>query len=396
MRLVSFMGTGQRIETSYRLQEGSVAIRTPHISHALSEFFKPSEIVLVSTQEAWKQHGATVTKIITDSGHPSPEMVEVPTAGDSPSLWRLFESVVDCLRDCRHPVLLDITHGFRFQPFFASSCVEFVQSVLPEPPQVRVFYGEYRPDGDSPVWELTTFLDVLEWSRSLMMFMRTGRADDCAKAANALARDLNREWAEAGKPGPKPELGRLAGAMAKFGGDFVSVRVGALLLGVCNSQSSAAQLLQAISASRDEAQRHLPPLGLVLDPLQSMVAPLVCKGPLSSAIGQKALISLARLYRSMGRFGEACSILREGWITKGAPPEASNPGTKEFNKEARKRQEDEWFGRTPQADSVSEVRNDIQHAGFRPDPKRRQWFEQQLDTLIAQWESSVLLETNNG
>jgi len=400
MRLVTFLGTGQRLPANYRFADPDFekVVSTPHISFALAEIFKPAEIFLISTKEALEQHGEAILEALANAGHPGPETKLVPTEGDSENLWRLFESVVDCFEGARHPVLLDITHGFRSQPFFASSCVQFVQSVLPYPPQFRIFYGEYRNPVNhpfSPVWELTTFIDVLEWSRSLMLFMRTGRADDAAVPATRLARELAKAWAAGGKNGPRPELGLLASAMTRFGDDFVSVRTGSLLLGTPKSASSAAQLFEAISRTRNEAARELPPLGRVLEQLQGMVAPLVTGEPLSRPSGQKSLIALARLYQRMGRLGEACSILREGWITLGAPDSASRPGTPAYDKDARDAQENAWIERTPIYRSVSELRNDIQHAGFNQQPHDRQWFERQLSTLISQWEAAVLAASPN-
>jgi hypothetical protein len=57
-------------------------------------------------------------------------------------------------------------------------------------------------------------------------------------------------------------------------------------------------------------------LANILDQVREMVEPLRTNGArLSSKAGQQALIALARLYQKMGRYSEAISVLREGWIT---------------------------------------------------------------------------------
>jgi len=120
-----------------------------------------------------------------------------------------------------------------------------------------------------------------------------------------------------------------------------------------------------------------------------MVEPLRTNGArLSSKAGQQALIALARLYQRMGRYSEAISILREGWITLRAPTNADHPGTG-FDRQAREAQEQTWQTATPQSRSVSELRNDIQHAGFNPQPHDRDWFERQLTTLLEQWQQAI-------
>jgi hypothetical protein len=38
---------------------------------------------------------------------------------------------------------------------------------------------------------------------------------------------------------------------------------------------------------------------------------------------------------------------------------------------------------------VSELRNDIQHAGFNQQPHDRSWFEEQLTILLNQWQAAI-------
>jgi CRISPR-associated protein Csx16 len=386
MRLVSFLGTGNYGETTYSFEEQTC--RTRYVAHALASFTQPREIRLIATDEAWNQHGNTLTQVLTDSGHPVPERVAVPTGGEPQQLWQMFGAIVEVIRTSKYPVLLDITHGFRMQPFFAAACIQYVQSVLPNPPQIRVVYGEYRPGENalSPIWELTPFLEVLEWSRNLMMFLRTGQADEIVKATEQLGKSLNKQLADEGVKSGFSQLPKLAKALKAFSNDFTTIRTGSLLIG---QGASANVLLEAIDKTKEEVAQHLPALANILDQVRDMVAPLRTNGArLSSKAGQQALIALARLYQRMGRYSEAISILREGWITLGAPPNADHPGTG-FDRQAREAQEQTWQTATPQSRSVSELRNDIQHAGFNPQPHDRDWFERQLTTLLEQWQQAI-------
>ena len=386
MRLISFLGTGNYGETTYSFEEQTC--RTRYVAYALASFTKPNEIRLIATEQAWSQHGDALAQELSKSGHPEPQRVSVPTGGESQHLWQMFGAIVELIRSSNHPVLLDITHGFRMQPFFAAACIQYVQSVLPNPPQIRVVYGEYRPGENalSPIWELTPFLEVLEWSRNLMMFLRTGQADDVVEPTEALGRELGRQWAMSGRQGTAPQLRELADALRDFSDDFTTIRTGSLLTG---GRPSAQRLYDAIERTRCEVAQHLPALANILDQVREMVEPLRTNGArLSSKAGQQALIALARLYQKMGRYSEASSVLREGWITLGAPPDADHPGPG-FCRESRERQEQTWQTATPQSRSVSELRNDIQHAGFNQQPHDRDWFERQLTTLLEQWQRAI-------
>lgn len=385
-RLISFLGTGDYRETTYRFRSNT--LRTKYVAQALALFTRPAEIHLIATDKAWNTHGSSLTDALLSSGCCRPERVSVPEGGDPDTFWKLFEAIVRLIRSNNRPVLLDITHGFRMQPFFAAACIEYIHSVLEDPPSIRVVYGEFREAGqESPIWELTPFLELLGWSRNLLMFLRTGQADQVVAATERLGRELGREWAERGRQGAQPQLRSLGRALKEFSDDFTTIRTGSLLVG---NESSAQRLAEAIRRTRAEVQQHMPALAHVLDQVHAMVENLNTRGSrLSTANGQRALLALARLYQKMGRYSEAISVLREGWITLGAPSNADNPGHDDFDDDARKEQEKVWQTKTSQALTVSDVRNDIQHAGFRKQPKHQAWFERQLTSLLKEWEAAI-------
>lgn len=392
MRLISFLGTGNYGETTYAF-DGKTC-RTRFVVHGLANITQPDEIRIIATTEAWDAHGNALAQELSGSKHPVPKQVHVPTGGEPQQLWQMFEAIVEVIRTSQGPVLLDITHGFRMQPFFASACIQYIQSVLAKSPQIRVVYGEYRgPDHESPIWDLTPFLEVLTWSRNLMMFLRTGQADEVVIPTEALGRELSRQWAMAGRQGAQPQLRSLAHSLEAFSNDFTTIRTGSLLTG---NPSSAQRLLGAIDQTRAEVAHQLPALSLVLEQVRAMVEPLCTNGErLSSTSGQRALISLARLYQKMGRYSEASSIIREGWITLDAPANTDQPGTDEFDNDWRGVQENVWRLKTKSSLSVSELRNDIQHAGFNKQPHERGWFEQQITSLLQKWESDIDATSSN-
>ena len=386
MRLISFLGTGKYEETTYAF-EGNTR-RTRFVANALATLTQPKEIRIIATTEAKSQHGDSLGKSLADSNQPKPEFLQVPTGGEPQQLWQMFGAIVEVIRTSNAEVLLDITHGFRMQPFFAAACIQYVQAVVPNPPKIRVVYGEYRSgeDVESPIWELTPFLDVLSWSRNLMLFLRTGQADAVVGPTKQLAGDLGKQWAIAGMKGQQPQLQTLSKALQLFGDDLTTIRTGSLLLG---NQSSAGQLGAAIQQTEDEVKQHLPALALVLDQVTAMVAPLGGEGRLSSPGGQRKMLALARLYHGMGRYSEAISILREGWITLGAKNDTDEPGSKDFDLPARKLREEDWANSTQQARSVAEIRNDIQHAGMQKQPLKKEAFDRQLTSLLKSWEAAI-------
>jgi CRISPR-associated protein Csx16 len=386
MRLISFLGTNDYQPTSYVFDGEPVSTR--YLTFALATIFRPREISLIATNEAWSTHGENLSTLLSDNDFPMPRQVLVPTSAEEKDLWEMFEKVVEEIRSSTDPVLIDITNGLRMHPFFAAACIEYVQSVLPEPPEIRVVYGEYRKGDQSPIWELTPFLELLSWSRELRMFLRTGQAKEVANRTHQKGEDLSKVWAQAGKQGERSRLKGLAKAIKEFSGDFTTIRTGSMLT---DQNPSAQKLYDEIvnEQKREEVKRQLPPLVGILDEVRQMIEPLLTNGArLSSKPGQMALFNLARLYQRMGRYSEAASIIREGWISLGAPENADQPGPT-CDKPSRIAQEKSWKQTTAQHLSVAELRNDIQHAGFNKDPQKYDWFEKQITKLMEEWKAAI-------
>jgi CRISPR-associated DxTHG motif protein len=306
----------------------------------------------------------------------------------------LFTILIEELSRKTDDILLDITHGFRSQPFFAAACIQYVQSINPGHANIRVVYAEYKPQpAQSPIWELTTFLDVLAWSRDLMLMLRTGQAGGIVRSTDAINKSLMKRWRDGGRTGRQPRaLGLLKRDLEAFSGDLTTIRTGSLLIGSSRGKhSSAEQLVETLDATRPEIAEHLPALLPVLDQLRAMAEPLQPRGHgLGSMQGQQALIALARLYRSMGRYSEAISVVREGWISYGGSDAAASPGWCAYRREERQAQETRWSSEVGKFRlTVQEVRNDIQHAGFQSQPKEPAWFNARLDALLERWQETV-------
>src|SRR5207302_1058631 len=95
-------------------------------------------------------------------------------------------------------VAFDVTHAFRSQPFFAAAVTAFVRAIDRDPPAIRVFYAAFdaRKDGITPVWELTPFIELLDWAQSMMLFLHTGRSGPVADRTITLGKELARRWAQ--------------------------------------------------------------------------------------------------------------------------------------------------------------------------------------------------------
>ena len=381
-------------QTTYRLLDANGnptggRVATPWIAVALADFFRPDEVVVVATAEAWagrpdganRANGEALEHELRRRGL-RVEYRPIPTGLSHDELWRQFIVLKDSLRGELDELTLDITHGLRSQPFFAAAAMAFVTMVDENRPPLRIVYGGHdlirtlRLDY-APIVDLSLFGEVLDWTHDIALFLQTGRVAALADRTKKLGRVLRKSWAQAGRQGDPPQLKELAQTIEAFARDLQTIRTGALLLGGIEGNkrqpSSARRLLDVASAARVEVERHMPPLADVLDRISEMARSLLFDG--DALVGEKArgvLAALADLYLSMGRYVEAITLLREARITAYAPPAATCPGLPEFDDGEREFVDRRLWHRQERdrARTIAEIRNDIDHAGFRRKPKK--------------------------
>lgn len=374
-RLVTFLGTGAYKRARYRMPGGGGPRTTPFVARALAEELRPREIVVVATAEAQAKHEHPLRQELAAAGWQDVTLVELPTGAGEAELWKQFEVIAGLLSGADGPVVLDITHGFRSQPFFSGAIVAFVRAVEDPPPDIRVYYGAYdvgepAEDAvrDAPVWDLTPFISVVDWAQALRMFLKTGRAAEAADRTSILGRDLARAWAEAGREGSKPKLRDFGEALRTFGNDLATVRTGHLLLGAKGKPGSAERLRRKADAAREDIERHLPPVAQVLDRLLGMIEPLGGERTDLCGAQNQAVLALARRYAGLERYLEAAATLREGWINLYAESGATCPANDRFDMDRRGQAEsDARCANHPGYAALVTLRNDLLHAQYRRD-----------------------------
>lgn len=396
-RLVTFLGTGDYRPVAYEL-DGERAVATPYVARALAALLRPEALRVLATQQARGAHGESLAAALREAGLPEPCFVEIPSGAARAEQLRLFDTLKRQLRGANGQVVLDITHGFRAQPFLAAAVVAFVRALDEPPPEIRVLYGAFEAksaDGVAPIWDLGYLVELLDWTSALRMFSKTGRAEEAAAAIERVGRELAKAWARGGQRGERPELDRLAAALRAFGDGLETLRTGDLLLGKPNEKPSAVALVEALARARSAADTHLPPLADALGRVDAMVRPLAAHPEhLASPEGLKAVAALARLYLKLGRWLEAAATLREGWVNLSVPPEAARPGAEEFDQAAREAAEkaaSQGEVATNPFRAFAGVRNDLLHAQYsaRAATRSPERIREQLGAWLAAFEARI-------
>ncbi len=388
MRLISFLGTGDYQPTVYVWQD-TKSLETPYVALALAQFLDAQEVIVLATDKAQAKHGQSLRQAFAEAGLVLPNFVGIADGRTNQELWDNFSSLKNLLSASAQAVVLDITHGFRSQPFFAGAVVSYVRAVAETAPKIRVVYGAFEardPEtGCTPIWELTAFVDLLDWTQAIRAFLYSGQGEWLAAKAKALGETLARAWAVT-RQGPPPKVKKFARALETFSQALNTVRTGELLLARDKHPSAARWLVSALVEAKADLIAYSPPLAPILDVLERKLTPLLLdQDHLAGARGQRAMAALARLYLELGRYAEAGIVLREGWVSLYAEPEATRPG-ESFDEAARWRAEYALGTAGHGERELMGLRNDIEHGGFRKRPLPADTICEQLKRFADEFE----------
>ncbi len=397
-RLVTFLGTGpeggySEVIYCWNTKEGAEKKQSSFVARALVDWVKRepvrpiTEMLVLGTDKSFEINGSKLDSAMAEVGL-KPKRVLVPSGASPEELWELFEVTKEALRFPGGEVLMDITHGFRTQPFFAAAVLFFLRAVDDDMSPCEVVYGadaNKTEDGTKifEIWELTSFVELVDWALGLQMFLKTGRADEIAASTKELGRSLQKNWYLNGKQGDKPELEILGKVLDKFSADFQTVRTGALLLGNKGGEATARTLLSAVKGVEKQVKLSCPPMADVLPQISSMIEGLQTDD-LQSDDGHRALVHLAKLYIQLGRYSEASTTLREAWVTRYSVPAAGVPGLPEYDAQARTSAERRWLSiQEDEAKDVSNYRNTLAHGGYSGNPTSSSKIKKGLERLIG-------------
>ncbi len=333
------------------------------------------------------------------------KVVPIPEGHSEDELWKVFSALTETVEEGEE-VIFDITHSFRSIPFLTFLAAAYLRAAR----RVRihaVVYGAYeaRPrddPGPRPVFDLTPFVYLLDWLAATNQFIHTGDAQ-------YLARLLAREGED-----------RRSGALKNAGRDLEEFSRAIMLCRPLEVMEKAGR----VSAVLKKAGEGLAPRARPFE---------VMAGRIEAEYGRRALpqptenvreslrqqLDLIRWYAEHGQIIQAVTLARE-WVVTAVGWQLSDSfvlGTEE-------RSRIEWglsglcrvaqsrtapdelndVGRELQArpeaatltdlwNTLTAVRNDLDHAGMRPGPmpaeklsrKTREEILPALENLARTW-----------
>ncbi|MCB0084115.1 MAG: TIGR02221 family CRISPR-associated protein, partial [Caldilineaceae bacterium] len=310
--------------------------------------------------------------------------------------WDIFTIVTNQISP-GVPVAFDITHGLRSFPLIGLLVSAFLRSSN-RVDLHAVLYGAFDVRDQTvmpnrtPMFDLTPMLDLLEWASAADRFTRTGDARYLAslgkREQKALAAAAGKDRDQMAQVGA---LGNLAGALSG-----ISQALG--LIRPNQSMESIAGLAQRIEAAKPALAKAAPaqPLFMLLEQIGETYAGLGLNDPTNPAVVTDNLSTQVKMigwYIEREQWIQAVTLLREWFVswtmvqlnqTDILDSEARHSVETVLNSESKAWQKSKqlnlafsptFLSALPVIEQildlwgqVTQTRNDINHAGMRPNP----------------------------
>lgn len=318
---------------------------------------------------------------------------DVPTGRSEDEIWKIFDDILNQIND-DDEVIFDITHGFRSLPLLAIIILNYAR-VLKNAKINGVYYGAVESlgtihdiermhikDRDAPIFDLTPFIYLFDWTGAIDDFLTYGDAKDINKLTKEELTPILKSTK--GKDEDALNLKELGNQLEKFTGliqtsrglgiirdfDFDNLRrlininkesilkpINPLLDGISNKTKNFNNndVENGYAAVKWCIKHNLIQQGYTL--LQeTMISEIVVKHFGENKIAEKNERELV---------SQAINI-RKGKIPENEWEESAK-NNKECVQEIMDGLDDDFIR---VYDSVSQYRNDINHAGFRDNPTK--------------------------
>ena len=389
-KLFTFLGIGRYDETEYRWNGASVFARFSPVASA--QFSHSDRVIVFATEEAENAFGKDL-----NSSMPVPvDYVTVPKGENETQIWEVFSKIAEHVAP-EEEIAFDVTHGLRSFPLIGILAAAFLRVGL-NVKLKAIYYGAYDVRDQSvtpnrtPMFDLTPMLDLLEWAAAADRFNRTGDSRYFASLLHQQQKGLALQYQK------DPEKLSQIGMIGTLASSLTDVSQSLSLIRPHLAMQQIEKLpVKAQSAIPILAEAHATrPFQLILDSVIESYDTLGLSDPLNVPVQdlqtQRALITW---YAEHEHWTQAVSLSRE-WIVSWVMlqlgmkklvilsdrhriEEVLNSEAEEFLK-AKKSEMifmPLFLKDLPNSETVlglwkslSDVRNDIDHAGMRDNPQK--------------------------
>ncbi len=402
MNLLTFLGTTDYKQTTYTLADKRYT--TCYCPAAVAHFCRPKTTLVVVTEAAEQKHFEPLADEIGE--FTQPVAVPIPDGHSETDLWTIFGTLTDEVT-AGDELVVDITNGFRSLPFLSFLAVAFLRLAR----RVRVqhiYYGAYeardRATNHSPIFDLTPFVILLDWTIATDRFTRFGDASDLA----ALLR-------EGMPPGPlmgsNLEARKLGNGLKYAAQAMEAVSLALRMTRPIETMTTAKRLVDTLEKTTPLIEQQARPFGLLAEQVRQAYRPLALTDPLQPDQWRTNLeiqLDLVGWYLDKGQVVQAITLAREWLVSLLAYHFGSSnltdyaherqPVENALNNEVERHKSAPRLPLQPASDAplqnlpqhrelgkvwnrLIDLRNDIAHVGMKLTPKDAEKLRQEAQAL---------------
>lgn len=401
MKLLTFLGVAKYELTRYAWQDQ--VCETRYSPAASCKFLQADQLIVFLTAEAQEQVYAGFRAELGPAVEVTP--MAVPLGQNEGELWEIFAQVGSCVQ-VGEEVAFDITNGLRSFPLVGLLVAAYLRSAR----QVNlkaVLYGAFDvgkqiSPGQTPMFDLSPMISLLEWSAAADRFNRTGDARYLA----SLVRQQQKGLADQAQ-GDKTQLAQ-AGALGSLSANLTDISQALHLIRPVDTMERTAELAARIDAAQPALSRAAAaaPFEMLLDSVKGGFAPLGLAEPLQA---ENLIRSLEKQRLIIHRYAEwelwvqAITVAREwlvNWfmislgqediLEKSSRKDCEERiNTEAYQQRSQKTNIQTGLGALPGGldalklwSDMVDARNDIDHAGMREQPIKAKNLVAQMQKLI--------------
>jgi len=392
---LTFLGTGDYQETGY-LWNGR-QVTTALFPEAFVAFFNLSELYVVVTPESREKHLARLRQRLGDGVNI--HEIEIPFGYNEEELWTMFERISGEI-PAGVNLVIDITHGFRSQPLLILAACVYLQ-VARQVKIERIVYGAYeagnRQAKATPVFDLTPFLNIIDWSMAVDKFVKSGNAADLAALLTAAHRQPYTKT-HAKTEGLPHYLSSLARQIEATSLALRAVRPHGTF-------KKAAKMVNTIDTMAAEVETWAKPFALLLDRVKDEYRPMAVPDAAQfTAAGMHGQLAMIHWYLEKGLYMQAITLAREflvshvclvmnmkpsGFESRKLAAENLNDWNNTIKNRTKLNEDVSGFSKKDTAKlwgEVIELRNDINHAGMSKAPKPADTLLKKIERVCSKLE----------
>lgn len=179
-KLITFLGTGDYRPTIYKWENHEYV--TSFFPQAVVEWTKPDEAWFLLTDEAEKHKNWRMAQLML-KGATRVRHKKIPDGRTESEMWETFSIISDEIVQENDIVIFDITHGLRSLPVLFLLTVAYLKQLRLVKIEHMLYAAFELADpkiAETPVFDLTPFVSLLDWLTAAKIFMTTGDGRELA------------------------------------------------------------------------------------------------------------------------------------------------------------------------------------------------------------------------